>query len=512
MSAMNEDVDFDVTLAPPKVDDIAAEPDYFALVLRDGLDLPIVGLEVTVTWSDGHACTAITSPQGAIAVPIPDEPTRQARVEVRDLTGERQQVCTLAGESCKNVVIVRSPKVKVELPLRPHQQMPPPRRPPPSATNAPRESPGPWWQANGALDRAWDRLKAELGISDHPPETAPKGPIVARTLSVAGQPVTIVAGPECPNKDGLRLGRNNIYRQPILDAARRLGLTPQALCALIDCEAAKFAEKIALLDNQGKPIVDKKGKARFKVVREVWDANSGNAENNAAGLTQFLRGTWLDHVMRPGFYIHEQSKAKAWVKLEPEPPGRLRRAVLALPGVKPKMRWVFVLANGKTTTTPGRELADANVQQCLAMRFDPAWSINAAADYGRANLQLLERAGFKIGTLTDMDKAKLMYLMHHEGEGAGPAFIRDTLGKLAGGTAGLRKKFEGQLGGNGAELRIKAADNDVEAAYRWWFSTYADQKFTQARSFFCSQPEAPTELSNLIAAVGGKHIRAIEER
>ncbi|MES2049274.1 MAG: hypothetical protein V4447_12805 [Pseudomonadota bacterium] len=51
---------------------------------------------------------------------------------------------------------------------------------------------------------------------------------------------------------------------------------------------------------------------------------------------------------------------------------------------------------------------------------------------------MLKTKGFKLDGLNDMDMAKIMYVMHHEGEGAGPLFISNTLAKGKGGVEKLR--------------------------------------------------------------------------
>jgi hypothetical protein len=141
------------------------------------------------------------------------------------------------------------------------------------------------------------------------------------------------------------------------------------------------------------------------------------------------------------------------------------------------------------------------------MRMDPTWSINAASDYGNANLAVLEAAGLKLKGLNDMDKAKLMYVLHHEGEGNGPLFVKDELAKGKGGLAGLRKTFVIQLGSNGEALvtkKIEDADGDVEVAYRLWLATYIDGNFKFASKYFCSSPITPAPLSELMKTIGGK--------
>jgi len=241
---------------------------------------------------------------------------------------------------------------------------------------------------------------------------------------------------------------------------------------------------------------DKKGKLLTQPVHELWNANAGNAQSGAAGLTQFLGSTWLSHVLRPGCYIHTQSVANGWVRQEADAKG--------------KTHWVFVLADGKTSSNPyGKRSSDNNVKKCLAMRMDPTWSINAAADYGNANLKLLAASGFKLSGLNDMDKAKLMYLMHHEGEGSGPLFIRNKLSQGSGGVSGLRKKFALQLGATGiarSDALIAAAHGDTVFAYRRWLAKYIDDNFRQTTKYFFNKPIFAKDLSDLIEQVDGEAV------
>ena len=245
--------------------------DYIALLFRDGLDMPISGLELFVTLPSGQMCMATSTAQGAMTLPIPAEASGLAKIEVKDVTGKRQEVCSIDLAQCKNAVIISSPKVKTDLPLRPHQQTPPPSTSPaakPSTAAANSTTPAtqpthvdvssPWWSANGAWDTAKSWLSTTLHLKEQSPESLPKTEAVQKTLSKAGQPVTIITAPECPNPDNLRLGGNNVYRQAILDAAKVIGLMPQALCSLIDCEAEKMIIYIPLLGADGKPLLHKK--------------------------------------------------------------------------------------------------------------------------------------------------------------------------------------------------------------------------------------------------------------
>lgn len=503
---------------------------YVALVFRDGLDLPIPGLELTVTLPSGEVCTATTTAQGAMTLPIPAQPKGHAKIEVKDVKGKQQEVCKIDLAKCTNAVIISSPKVKADLPLRPHQQTPPSVAAGASAagSGAGAGSKNPttpekvdihssWWGVNGAWEQSWSWLTKTLHLNSQAqaqtsapsasttqapakaPVPAPKAVVAEKTLNTAGQPVSVIVGPERDDKNNLRLGRNNVYRQAILDASKRLGLKPQALCALMDCEAGKVAEIIPSLDSNGKQLKDKKGHLLTTIKRELWNANAGNAESGAAGLTQFLGSTWLNHVLLPGYFIHEKSVANGWVRQEDVKKGK-----------NTIKQWVFVLANGKTSTSVSKKLwGDANVKKCLAMRMDPTWSINAAADYGNANLKILKAKGFKLDGLNDMEKAKIMYLMHHEGEGAGPLFISNTLGQAKGGIEKLRKVFALQLGKKGAALSkelIDQAKGDVEKAYRKWLAKYIDKNFGTSSKYFFSNPIEVDELSILMESIGGKSL------
>lgn len=485
---------------------------YLALMFRDGLDMPIDGLTFIATYPSGLVCTAESTSMGAIALPVKDADKGEVEISVKDSTGTSQSVCSIDLSKCEGAVIVRSPKTRAKVSLQPHQQVAPTQtvHTPPQPTTKGSKKPAAhtggeapqkvdhtqsWWGANGSLDKAWAWLGSKhfFGGSDAPKAAAGSS---AQGLSSAGQPVSALIGPEAPNKENLRLGRNNVYRQQILDASKRLGLIPQALCALMDCEAGKVTEAIPVMNADGAPAKDKKGHPIVQKVRELWNANAGNAQSGAAGLTQFLASTWLTHVLIPGYYIHERSVANGWVKQAADAKG--------------KKQWMFVLADGSTTTQPyAKRQSDANVKKCLAMRMDPAWSINAAADYGNTNLKVLERSGFSLSRVNDMDRAKLMYLLHHEGEGAGPLFLRNKLAAARGGVSGLKSKFITQLGSGGAakvDEHIKAAKGDVEFAYRRWLSKYIDGNFRQATKYFFNNPVQAKDLSDLAELIGGEAV------
>lgn len=461
------------------------------LVFRDGLDQPISKLEVHVDLPDGTTFVTTTDEQGIATPPAISKPTGKAIVKVRGHDKTIQQVCTLELDRCQGSVIIRSPKVIVPVISRPHQS---------DANMIPSRKGEAWFEQNGALDKAWGWLKNIV----HDSNTTPLGSggtlphVVKESTNKSGNPIIIAVGPECPNAGNLFLGENNPYRTYILAAAKRINIIPQAVAALIDAEAARKKTVIPTLDATGKPVTDKKsGKPKVRVIKGGWDAESYNAKSRAAGLTQFLESTWLAHVLISGRFICEQSVIKKWVRQEPDSKGH--------------QRFAFVLADGSTTTMPFKHKNDTNVQACLEQRKNPEWSIMAAADYAKVNLDILKKSGFNLSTLNDAEKAKLMYLMHHEGEGAGPLFIRNQLEKLGAGKYAsfderLNAVFVMQVGKSVAENGVSQAGGEVEKAYRIWLSRYIDTHI-QTKTFSCKSNLANIkDMSEICRTIGGVSI------
>lgn len=143
-------------------------------------------------------------------------------------------------------------------------------------------------------------------------------------------------------------------------------------------------------------------------------------------------------------------------------------------------------------------------------QVDPTWSIYVAADYGAVNLDIL-RNRFNLKGLTDLKKAKLMYLMHHEGGFAGPHFVTGRMTPTRQAKADLKKTLENQLGKppksvERAETLIEVAGGDVQKAYRHWLGSYIDGKFASVNSFYCTPQPNLRSLSELLVGVGGVEI------
>ena len=236
----------------------------------------------------------------------------------------------------------------------------------------------------------------------------------------ASAPPTTPAGPVAPEAAQLILGANERYRQALLDAETATGVDAAALAAIIDAEAAKNGD--------------------------VWDARSSNAGTGAAGLTQFLASTWCDMACRKGT--------------------RLNGAATRMGAAS---------ADGKIVAAQKGALLD--------LRFDPALSILTAAEYGLANLAILQKDGLVDAGLGDDERAWFIYLAHHEGPGGAEHFIRKddviAIDKLA-----------AQVGQDRADKLAAAAGGDVSAAYRAWLRGYIDQKIQPAK--FRGAKAAPT--------------------
>jgi hypothetical protein len=92
----------------------------------------------------------------------------------------------------------------------------------------------------------------------------------------------------------------------------------------------------------------------------AWNPLSRNPRSSAAGLGQFLSGTWLGLARQAGTWLNAQARATGLVDAE----GRI--------------------AHGAQSAL-------------LALRYDPQAAIETVADYARANVARLRQAGASIG-------------------------------------------------------------------------------------------------------------------
>lgn len=205
----------------------------------------------------------------------------------------------------------------------------------------------------------------------------------------------------------LHNGPNARYAGMLDAAASRTGIPASALAAIVDAEAAKGAGG-------------------------TWQPYSRNPRSSAAGLGQFLSGTWEGEAERSGSWLNQTAQARGWLD------------------------------------SRGQVKADSR-SALLALRYDPRASIEAVADYASANVRALRKSGALVGSGT-ADVAQAAYLGHHLGVGDARRF-------LAGGLSPdrARKLLGAQIGTVAANRRIAKAGGAV-AAHRTWLLDYVGKR------------------------------------
>lgn len=229
-------------------------------------------------------------------------------------------------------------------------------------------------------------------------------------LSPAASP-EVQSGTEGASSGSLRLGGNQPLAPVLERAAARTGLEPALLAAIVDAEAARRPDG-------------------------SWNPASRNPRSSAEGLGQFLTGTWLGEARRPGSWLRATAEARGWIGADG--------------AVKPEAR-----------------------QALLALRQDPAASIEAIADHAAANLRHLRARGVAPSGLPQT--ARAAYLAHHLGLGDATRYLGGGLGEERAG-----RLLAAQVGGAAAGRRIAAAGSAAQA-HRAWLDHYVDQRVRPAR-------------------------------
>ena len=234
---------------------------------------------------------------------------------------------------------------------------------------------------------------------------------LVRMMTAPAAPADIPTASPAPTLDtaapgSLALGPNASHGDAIARAAARTGIPEAALAAIVDAEAAKGRDG-------------------------SWQSLSRNPRSSAAGLGQFLSGTWIGEAQRTGTWLHGEAERRGWL----DERGKV------LPGARTDL---------------------------LALRYDPTASIQATADYARGNLDRLKRSGADIGGSVE-DIARAAYLAHHLGPGDAVRFLREG---LSDGRAGVL--LAAQVGRNAAATRIAAAGEPAQA-HRQWLTAYVER-------------------------------------
>ncbi|MBW4330439.1 peptidoglycan-binding protein [Stakelama sp. CBK3Z-3] len=216
--------------------------------------------------------------------------------------------------------------------------------------------------------------------------------------AVMTQPVAAVA-----QTGSLNLGANADRAGTLEAAAQRTGVPETALAAIVDAEAAK--------DSSGR-----------------WNTYSRNPRSSAAGLGQFLSGTWQDMARQPGTWLNKTAAARGWLDAS----GNIRSAARS---------------------------------DLLRLRYDPDASIQTIADYASRNLDLLERKGVTVGS-DATSVARTAYIAHHLGPGDAIRFLTTGLSDERAATL-----LAAQIGSSKARQAIAAA-GDASVAHRAWLRGY----------------------------------------
>lgn len=249
---------------------------------------------------------------------------------------------------------------------------------------------------------------------EHHSVHADNGPIsLAPPLNAAPAALPMPTSMEMPaTSTGLSLGVNAGLGSAIEKAAARTSIPAPALAAIINAEAAKRPDG-------------------------TWQTLSRNPRSSAAGLGQFLSGTWLGEAQRRGTWLNDTARERGWL------------------------------------TEAGR-VDPAARSQLLALRYDPVASINATADYARANLDRLRKAGIPVEGDTGA-VARAAYLGHHLGAGDAIRFFKGGLD-----TKRAQVLLNAQVGSSAASVRIARAGNAAEA-HRSWLLDYVGNRVQPQR-------------------------------
>ena len=228
------------------------------------------------------------------------------------------------------------------------------------------------------------------------------------SISVASDPDSLSATATADTTDGgvvvsISLGANAAHAETLRRAAERSGIPPAALAAIVDAEAAKRPDG-------------------------SWNLRSRNPRSSAAGLGQFLSGTWIGMAEKPGNWLHDLAQQRNWL-------GSNNR-------VRPAARG-----------------------QLLALRYNAEASINSIADYAQSNIRQIRKAGIRTAGSAEAT-AQLAYLGHHLGPG-------DAIRYLKGGLSENRAAYllRAQIGSDQASQRISRA-GDAATAHRNWLNGY----------------------------------------
>jgi hypothetical protein len=421
---------------PKEVSHQEGDDFYSELWIRfvDAVGKPIANLATRiVTASAEYHFT--TDDMGLVPPVQTQEKDDDPQVYVAKMAGGDKKVATLKAHPGVHQHTLRSPKHKINVPLRKHD-----------------------------------------GLPDHEPSKPVKlkPGEVQHNRDLDGHPVVNV-GVECPNKENLRLDANCKYRDFVIGAAARAGVEPQAVAAIMNAEAAKLVEvQTRPVFAKGKPIKNQDGSPKMKTARVStgeWDPKSASSKSSARGMTQFLDGTWVGMAVTQGTFLNQKATGSGFIAKD-------------VAGAD-----VFKFEDGKTEPLTSKNIMrhvvgrahanDSNVQALLDLRYDAEAAIYTAVDYASQNITALKKRGFQIDSLNSSEKAKMMYASHHLGPGDVSDFILENISESHATTL-----LEAQIGSTKAAERANVEGNSYVAAHRHWLDGFIQEKITP-KAFAC---------------------------
>lgn len=439
-----------------------ADDEWGSLVIQlvDAINRPINGLKVEIE-AFGSFFKTKTNQNGALpAVAVKKDAI--VKLHVKRAQGGMKHVATITPDGGAQHARIISPKVAVTANLRRHDG-------PPAAPTAQEARP----------------------LGDE-----------RSTRSRAGNPVHEVAL-ECPNPQGLRLVANFKYRDIIIAAAEKIGLTPQAVAAIINTESAKIPKRYVT-----KPVIDpatgqsKLGKnSKPLIIKNVdptwregeWYTHSASPRSSARGMTQFLDGSWLEVACTHGTYLNAKAKQAGWL---------IAKAFVLSDGTQVTASGKRSLArvlSGKPYVTGRATASDANLQALLDLRFEPEYIIQTAVEYAKQNMAALSAAGYQLDGLNDGEKAKIAYLGHHLGIGDAMRFIENTITPTR-----AQYLLEQQVNVAKAKELAKDQNYDYLATHRIWLDKFINDH-VKLKQFYCNGIEPPVRtLFTLIEVIKKK--------
>lgn len=429
-----------------------------SLVLQfvDAICRPINALKVRLE-AQGKIFESTTNDRG-IVEPVAVKNGESIKVHVERAQGGLKHVTTLTSDGTAQHARIRSPKIAVTASLRRHEGPP---GPPPTHQ---RQRPG-----------------TERSVR-----------------SSAGNPVHEIAL-ECPNPENLRLSANFKYRDIVIAAAKRVGLVPPAVAAIMNAEASsvpkRYIVRPAIDFETGKPRV---GKGCKPIVDRIvdptwtpgeWDPYSKNPRSSARGMTQVLDATWIDLACTEGTYLSAKARKEGWLVTAPVQTVRQGKTTVRTAKAFKLSSGAFV--TGTRTLSLSRVLSrkpykvgeakasDPNLQALLDLRFSPEYAIHTAVDYGMVNLAALRQVGYRLDGLNDADLAKVIYLCHHLGADDAMRFIDNRINAKR-----AQYLLEQQLGVDGARSKAMDHGGDYLAAHRNWLNAFVNNMI-DINGFYC---------------------------